>query len=274
MRYNGDEKTDRILGTLSGAALSGILSILLISGISGGINKDLLNGEVEKATEQVKENLISKVEIDNLDVKSAQIYEVKNGGLVSFYGEYMSHSVTEGGKKIAVVSNFYVDKYLAERTIKAFNKIQDDCVNLDSFKVFTKKQTNKEMKNYEELLNCLNLAINNKYLGTSEIANANELKNAVEKEMVGTYQILGVSQVYYSEDNKTNFFYIDTARELKDGKFTLHRARIEVDGDKLESEEVYAKFLCGQDSKFVDVTNSNVKKQLTNSFFVVDENVF
>ena len=75
----------------------------------------------------------------------------------------------------------------------------------------------------------------------------------------------GISQVVRDTDRGVSYFIVDTLQGRVQGKdivFESCRARVEVEGTDLSQEEVYAKFINGEHSKFIEIVREKVGEKV------------
>lgn len=159
--------------------------------------------------------------------------------------------------------------------------------NTDSWLFMESGRIDKTSNACVAVYDALNNAVNNAYASrVEEVSEASAMNSSISREyrytrpeVVGDTNVsgwvghgstaflnagivtTGVSQVVRDEENGVSFFIIDTLQgRAVDGNMVVEscRARVEVEGTDLTQEEVYAKFINGDHSKFTEIIREKV----------------
>lgn len=260
-----DDVIEVIVAILGPAALIAVASIPVAVGFSIGELK--LDTQEEEYREELN-GCVSKVaNVDNFSAKSFSLKQSDEKYILNMFGE---QEVKTEGKTTSKYLNikFNIDEKFAKEILNAaesfaeLNGTRDNYQNV-SYNSFKQKQSKSAM---EQLYGALNYAINTCYSVSKEyVYEATSTKTAVincfHQENLAEMHLIGVTSVYEDDESNKSFFYIDTLQKVYTSKDKEHsewkvtKLRIEVEGVNLPSEDVYAKFICGEYSAIYEVAD-------------------
>ena len=219
--------------------------------------------------------------------------KMSRNGLVSFYGYYCKSNEYGQMVDVGTAVDYRVNSYLADSIMEKVNKLQN--VSPELFRISRSKK-NEILGTYEDLFTLFHSVLNEEYLGKRDVGTTLDIQKAVDGSYgymnansmsnvtayTGTdyrnvgHNIVNISNVYYDEERRTNFFYVEsvsTKTGSESGEIEFHKAMVEVRGNELPDEDVYAAFLAGKHDKFTEIkVNENMKKQIASHFVEVEFN--
>lgn len=301
---NKEEVLDFISERFTFGIMNLVVGSIIFIPLSCAINKydkiDKHNERTIELTEKLEGEISSQVGLDNFDLASVNVVMQNDNYLLTAFG---SVKVNYNGGIQPDLKNviFKIDEEQAKSILEQLAKLDNTkysskygefILNVDIDQSNIKK---KEIAAHTELVETLygllsNAIVNNYGYTVNHISDSGSLK----REVSNAYRITrpetvtsvsgflvdstfhnagivttGISSVYEDDERNVSFFYVDTIQAFPKGDdvyWKSCKARVEVEGVGLTPEEVYAKFIAGEHSNFVELTEFDFTSNQTVEF--------
>ena len=228
--------------------------------IFGSSNVQALKG----ITEAQYFNLIYNIPIEN----AQQILNT-----VEKYNS-ISKNGSEDHNRITIDKKNYSDLNISDHM--NLNKINDIIIELyDNFNVAVNNAYSKNVEKVSEA-SSTNNAISECYRYSrpevvSNVSGSNRLWGNINTTFINCGVVTtNISQVVKDNERNVSYFFIDTLQGRENnGKMITEKcqARVEIEGTNLSQEEVYAKFIAGEYSNFIEI----IREPINNSYIINNE---
>lgn len=264
-------------------------------------NLDKFNNHTVELTEKLGSEISSQAGLENFDLASVNVVMQNDNYLLTAFGSVKVNY--NGGIQYDFKNvNFKIDEEQAKSILEQLTKLDNTKyssnygdfvlnVDIDQSSRFKKKDISAHTELVETLYGLLSNAVVNNYGCT---VNHISDSGSVKREVSNAYRITrpetvtsvsglltsshfhnggivttGISNVYEDDERNVSFFYVDTIQAFPKGddvQWKSCKARVEVEGVGLNPEEVYAKFIAGEHSNFVELTEFDFTANQTVEF--------